>query len=172
VSDDAAGAGSARRVPAIEDFPETGTNALATFSQRAWARVMDTFLTLGFVSVLLELAPIDITDPEQSGVAWIWFLGLWAVAAGIYETAAIAIFGVTVGKLALGTRVARFVDGERPTWDQALLRCLLPLAGATALGAIGLPVIGAGTVYLTSLSDGFGRGWHDQAGGTVVIRTR
>jgi uncharacterized RDD family membrane protein YckC len=172
VSDDAGGAGSARRVPALEDFPETGTNALASFGQRAWGRTLDTFLTLGFVSILLQAAPVDVADPEQTTAALIWFLALWVLTAGVYETVAVAMTGLTVGKIAFGTRVARFVDGGRPTWEQSLLRCLLPLAGATSLGAFGLPVIGAGTVYLSSLSDPFGRGWHDQAGGTVVIRTR
>jgi uncharacterized RDD family membrane protein YckC len=171
VSDDASGA-PARRVPKVEDFPETGTNALASFGQRAWGRMLDTFVTLAVVSLILELSPIDATDPDQEVVAFITFLALWVVVAAAYETAALALFGLTVGKLAFGTRVARFVDGDRPGWDQSLLRCLLPLAGATVLGAFGLPVIGAGTVYLSSLSDAFGRGWHDHAGGTVVIRTR
>lgn len=172
MSDDASGAGSVPRVPALEDFPETGTNALASFTQRAWARVLDTFLVLTLVFTVVPLLPFDAEDPEQSAVLLVWILVLWAVAAGAYETIAVAVFGLTVGKAVFGTRVARFVDGERPTWDQALLRALLPLAGATGLGVLGLPIIGAGTVYLSSLANPFGRGWHDQAGGTIVIRTR
>lgn len=166
------GAGSVPRVPTLEDFPESGINALATFPQRAWARVLDTFLVMALVSVFLPLVPVQLDDPEEASLALIWFLGLWVVLAGAYDTIAVARWGVTVGKLALGTRVARFVDGERPTWEQAGMRILLPLAGATALGVVGLPIVGAGTVYMSSLSNPFGRGWHDRAGGTIVIRTR
>ena len=172
MSEHATGTGSVPRVPSIEDFPESGTNALATFAQRAWARVLDTFLVMALVSIFLPVLPVDLADPEQTTVALIWFLGLWVLLAGAYDTIAVAVWGVTVGKVALGTRVARFVDGERPTWEQSGMRILLPLTGATALGAVGLPIVGAGTVYLSSLSNPFGRGWHDQAGGTVVIRTR
>ena len=172
MSDPATGAGSVPRVPSLEDFPETGTNALATFSQRAWARVLDTFLVLTLVSSAIPFIPADANNPDEQAAALIWFLGLWVVVAGVYETVAVAGFGLTVGKVVFGTRVARFLDGDRPRWDQALMRCLLPLAGATGLGIVGLPVIGAGTVYLSSLSNPFGRGWHDQAGGTIVIRTR
>jgi len=174
VSDEAGRAGSVPKVPTLEDFPETGTNALATFAQRAWARIIDTFLTLFVVLALVPLLPLRtmVDDPEQAVAAIVWSLALWAVVAGSYETIAVALFGVTAGKAAFGIRVARFADGRRPTWEQALMRCLLPLAGATGLGAFGFPVIGAGTVYLSSLSNPLGRGWHDHAGGTIVIRTR
>ena len=62
MSDDVSGAPSARRVPRLEDFPESGSNALAPFAQRAWGRFLDTFLVLGFVSWIIQAVPVEDLD--------------------------------------------------------------------------------------------------------------
>ena len=88
-------------------------------------------------------------------------------AAFIYETMMIALLGRTVGKMALGTRVVRLVDGRRPTWSEAAMRALVPLA----FGSI--PKIGVflgATVYSLALWTPLRQGLHDKAAGTLVVR--
>jgi uncharacterized RDD family membrane protein YckC len=175
VTDDAGTHDSVPRIPSVDDFPESGVNALATFAQRAWARALDTVLVYVPLVIVAVTLAIDFEHPEEqidlTEVTWLPFA--WVVVAGLYETITVATWGATIGKVALGTRVARYADGERPTYEQALLRCLLPLAaGALVWVLFGSAIVGAMVVYLTALANDLGRGWHDQAGGTVVIRTR
>ncbi len=172
MTDGAAGSGSRPTIPTIDDFPDSGPNALAAFSQRAFARVLDTTIVFYVLYLLAPYAPIDYEDPALATATLGWLLLAWVVLAGAYEIILVAVSGRTAGKMIFGMRIARFADGATATWGQATLRCLPPLAAATALGQLGLPVLGAGAVYLSSLSNPLARGWHDLAAGTVVIRTR
>jgi uncharacterized RDD family membrane protein YckC len=65
-----------------------------------------------------------------------------------------ALFGMTPGQVAVGIRVAR-VDMAASVGFRAVLRTVL-------LGLV-IPAV---------LRDGDGRGWHDRATQTIVIRTR
>ena len=170
------------RIPKLEDFPETGVNALALYSQRAWARVIDEILVnIPYFLVLLVLLaatlstdgqPTDATE-EVSRQVPLWLVaGSFALSAA-YETIAVGWRGQTVGKWILGIRVARFADGRRPGWDQALMRCLLPMCGAiVAFWVLGLSALGAFAILASAYFNTLRRGWHDEAGGTVVVRTR
>jgi uncharacterized RDD family membrane protein YckC len=86
-----------------------------------------------------------------------------------YETVMVALLGRTVGKIAVGTRVVRFVDGGRPGWSEAAMRSLVPLA----LGAI--PQVGvflAAFVYSLAFWNPLRQGLHDRAAGTLVVLNR
>ncbi len=170
------------RVPTVEDFPESGVNALAMFSQRAWARVIDEVLvTIPFYFALLVLAALTLDpdgQPTQATEEVRQHLPLWLIVGSFaisiaYETIAIGWRGQTIGKWALGIRVARFADGRRPGWDQSLLRCLLPTCAAVvAFWVLGFSAFGAFAVLASAYFNTMRRGWHDEAGGTVVVRTR
>lgn len=175
MSDDAERGTASRRVPTIDDFPESGTNALATTTQRAWARVLDTLIVLFVVSAVLDSIPLDLGDPNEDTRIVLVLAALWILVSAIYDTVLVATLGSTLGKFVLGTRIARLTDGAKPTWSQAALRGLLPVVPVAALATLAAPVFwlfGTGGVYLSSLANPLGRGWHDLAGGSVVIRTR
>ena len=78
------------------------------------------------------------------------------------------LVGQTLGKMLLGVRVARLVNGTGPDVSQVTLRALLPAS------VLALPVISIAYpfVYLTAGFSPMRRGVHDHAGGTVVVRTR
>jgi uncharacterized RDD family membrane protein YckC len=83
-----------------------------------------------------------------------------------YETLMIVLLGRTLGKLALGTRVVRSMDGARPGWSEAVMRSLVPLA----LGAI--PQVGiflGALVYSMAFWNPLRQGLHDRAAGTLVV---
>jgi uncharacterized RDD family membrane protein YckC len=163
------------RAPTLDDFPASGTNALASFGQRAWARILDTLLLYVPLALVAATLAFDVDHPERTPELGdlTWLPIAWVLLAGTYDIVLVATTGTTVGKVALGTRVARYADGERPTWDQAALRALLPLVAVALVWALfDEPLLGAVAVYLTALASELGRGWHDRAGGTVVVRTR
>jgi len=178
------------RIPKEGDFPDTGPNALASLSQRAWARTFDglfIYLPLvftGFVFAFLAAGgsfdpntPIVI-DTETKPASTFELIPFWLILvllalSVLYEVVAVAWKGQTIGKWVLGIRVARYGDGKKPTLEQSALRCLLPTAaGVATLALIDAVPAGAMIVFSSSFFYPLRRGWHDVAGGTVVVRTR
>lgn len=168
---------SETRLPEADDFPIAGPNSIAPFGQRAYARVFDELLTgVPFIALAYLLLPDVMNFDTSSGQTPppfpLWFI-LASTVVGIgYEVVLIAWRGQTLGKWLLHIRVARFTDGAKPTWGQSALRCLLPSAISIVLDEIGIPSPLVAVFYLSVFLNPLMRGWHDLAGGTVVVRTR
>jgi uncharacterized RDD family membrane protein YckC len=165
-----------RRLPRVEDFPETGPNALATFQQRVFARVVDELIVIFPFSLVLQTLR-GLAEARGGGDTEPNYL--LALVAGalvlqvLYEVIAVAVWGRTLGKWLFGVRVARYTDGARPTWTQSTLRCLLWAApDAAGVALFGVLSVGALPVFLSAFRRPLRRGWHDEAGGTIVVRTR
>jgi uncharacterized RDD family membrane protein YckC len=164
------------RLPRLEDFPEAGPNALATFQQRGFARVVDELLItlplIAVASVVVQASSDGSVPPEDLKIPLLLSAGVFAVLI-VYEIIGVALWGQTLGKLMFGIRVARYTDGNRPTWAQSALRCLLWAApGAAGLALLSLSAVGALPIFLTAWRDPLRRALHDEAGGTIVVRTR
>lgn len=109
-----------------------------------------------------------------------WFLVLSTLVPVVYEWAAVAAFGRTIGKAVMGLRVARVTDEAKPNAQQAAFRILVPTVPEFVLLAVPdaesmlsfLLSVAGQYVYLTSLFHPLGRGLHDRAAGTVVLRSR
>jgi len=167
-----------RRLPRLEDFPEAGPNALATFGQRSWARIADELivsLPLWFLIAAIVAARYGSPEavPADAQLPLLMAGSAFAVQV-LYEVVAVALWGQTLGKWLLGIRVARYTDGQRPTWLQSALRCLLWAApGAATLRLATFSAIGASAVFFSAWrGEDLRRGWHDEAGGTIVVRSR
>ncbi|MYW68394.1 RDD family protein [Streptomyces sp. SID8379] len=94
-------------------------------------------------------------------------LGMLAVTL-LYEVLMISFVGATLGKLAVGIRVLRLENGQKPGLGKGLLRWVIPYAGYLACG------IGMLLVYLSPFFDNSGRqqGWHDKAAGTIAVNVK
>ncbi len=148
------------------DFPPTGPNSLAGFWARAGARTFDVILVA--VPAVMVLVPFATYKGNQVTSVPQWaFLPFIAMFA-TYEIVLLSWTGQTLGKMLTGVRVAQLVNGRRPEVGQSALRSLLPL---TVL-AIPVMALACPLIYLTSIFNPLGRGIHDQAGGTVVVRSR
>jgi len=123
----------------------TGAGSVAGFGRRLAAVTVDWFLA-SFIAGLCA-GP----DPLGRGSDFSWVvLGVWFVLTAV----PVAAFGVTPGMAALGIRVASLRSALVGV-PRAVLR--------TALLALVIPALAR---------DGDGRGWHDRAVGTIVVRTR
>ena len=159
------------RVPTEPDhFPAAGPNALAPLPHRIAARGID-LLVVGLPIALVALAVVEVRDGriDPESVPW-WLLIVQVVVAVIYETLAVALFGTTLGKWALGLRVVRYADGRRPDTGRAAQRALLPNAFAAV--PLFFVAIGQWVVYGSSAFHPLRRGWHDRYAGTLVVRSR
>ncbi|MFC5951832.1 RDD family protein [Pseudonocardia lutea] len=125
-------------------LPAEGPGAVAGFGRRLVGVTVDWLL-----AYVLTLAVLGLDALGGSRIGW-WVWAVWFVLT-VLPT---ALFGMTPGMVAVGIRVAR-VDMAATVGFRAVLRTLL-------LGLVIPPVV----------RDADGRGWHDRATQTIVVRTR
>jgi uncharacterized RDD family membrane protein YckC len=126
-------------------LPAEGVGAVVGFGRRFAALAIDWLA--GYVLAALFTGPGALEDPNISfTVLLVWF-ALTAIPT--------AVFGATAGMTLLGVRVASLGDSAVVGVPRAVLR--------TALIALVIPPL---------VRDGDGRGWHDRATRTVVVRSR
>ena len=128
-------------------LPPEGPGAVATTGSRVAALVVDVIvgaLIGGLVNVYLD----DPTSLQRTLAT----NGAFAAQVIVLQ----ALTGQSIGMRLVGIRVARRADPEGPPG-------LLPVAVRTALIFLVLPAV---------LLDRDGRGLHDKAGGTVVLRAK
>lgn len=147
------------------DGEQQDTQELATVGQRVVGALVDGLLTSMVVVIPLILGFVELDDFDGTLPAPI-LIGLFLFGA-IYTIVPTAVWGQTLGKIAVGTRVVTEADGALPGWRRSAVRWALPgLAGR--LPVIGLFVSLAITVSL--LLDPRRRGLHDRAAGTIVVK--
>jgi uncharacterized RDD family membrane protein YckC len=138
---------------------------LASVAQRVGGALVDGLLTSMVVVVPLLLGLVDIDRLEQALPPSI-ILGLFLFGA-LYTIVPTALWGQTLGKIAVGTRVVAESDGSLPGWRRAAIRWALP-------GVVGrLPYVGlciSLAVMASLVWDPRRRGLHDRAAGTIVVR--
>lgn len=154
--------------------PETpaspvAADVLATVPQRALALLLDTVVVVAPVVALAVLVDVNPLDEGESATSLLLVTAAWVAVAVVYDTVAIARFGRTIGKWALGLAVVRRDDGGRVGWGAALRRALVP-AAAGLVPWIGLALRVA--VYLRAGFHPLRQGWHDAAAGTLVVLRR
>jgi uncharacterized RDD family membrane protein YckC len=126
-------------------LPASGVSSVAGLGRRAAALAIDWLLGYGIAALLA--GPGALADPN---LGW-YVLGVWYLLTAV----PVAVFGASAGMTALGIRVASLDSAAVVGVPRALLR--------TALIALVLPPLAR---------DEDGRGWHDRAGGAVVVRSR
>lgn len=122
---------------------------------RIVAVVVDVVLLAG-VALLGRAVGGTVGLAVALGVA---LLGLWAAAATT---------GAVVGGRVTGIRVVGLATGSPPGWAAAFVRGLVLGAGLLVAGVGVLVVAASGSFDAGPL----GRGWHDKAAGTAVLRAR
>lgn len=126
-------------------LPAEGASSVAGMGRRFAALAVDWLLAYGIAA--LVTGPNALGDPD---LGW-WVLGIWYLLTAV----PVAVFGASAGMTALGIRVASLDSAAVIGVPRALLR--------TALIALVLPALAR---------DEDGRGWHDRATRTVVVRSR
>jgi uncharacterized RDD family membrane protein YckC len=118
---------------------------VAGFGRRLAALTIDWFIGYGIAAMF--------ATPDPAVNPWFgWLvLGVWFVLTAV----PVAVFGASAGMTALGLRVVPVNGGAAVGPVSVLLR--------TALIAVVVPPL---------VRDVDGRGWHDRAAGTVVVRSR
>lgn len=159
-----------RRVPTAKDFPASGPFSLAAPGPRFGARALDLALVSLPVLIVIAVTAKTIDGQLQLDVPE-WLLPATLAVGVLYEFFFVLLAQRTLGKMILGLKVVRYVDGGRPTAGQCGLRALVPWSllalplGPFSVGAVLM-------VYGTGIGGDLHRGWPDRAAGTLVISTR
>lgn len=128
-------------------LPPEGPGAVATTGSRIAAFALDVVLS-AFVGAFVNALLVDPTETQRS----LAVNGAFAVQVLLLT----ALTGQSLGKRVLGIRVVRSAQRDGPPG-------FLPAAIRTALVMLVLPAV---------FMDRDGRGLHDRAAGTLVVRTR
>jgi uncharacterized RDD family membrane protein YckC len=126
-------------------LPASGVGSVAGFGRRLAALTIDWFIGYGIAAMF--------ATPDPAVNPWFgWLvLGVWFVLTAV----PVAAFGASAGMTVLGLRVLSVGGRAAVGPGMVLLR--------TALIAVVVPPL---------VRDVDGRGWHDRAARTVVVRTR
>jgi uncharacterized RDD family membrane protein YckC len=139
---------------------------LAPIGRRVAGLILDQ-LIVAFPAAIVALALGYMPSNTLTSRSLLIFNISLTSASFVYQTLMIGLLGRTLGKMALGTRVVRLVDGRRPNWSESAMRSLVPLA----LEAI--PRVGVFLwmmVYSLAMWNPLRQGLHDKAAGTLVVR--
>jgi uncharacterized RDD family membrane protein YckC len=137
--------------------------------------VLDAFAQVTLLVVLAALAFVDLDElsagvtPEFTTGEQYLFQGLAIAISALYTIPAIARWGQTPGRFAVGVRVVRIADGRVPDLGQSAIRFLVPSV-AVLVPFVG-PVLALVVLGRAALRPDR-RGWHDHAAGTIVLRSR
>ena len=109
----------------------------------------------------------------------------------VYEVSLLTLYGQTLGKRLLHVKVVRIDSGGTPSWQQVVIRLVVPSIPAIFLLILGFLFLLAGSlgaalvvfilvylcegvlallIYGTLLSDEHRRGWHDKRASTIVVK--
>ena len=157
-----------------------GPGAMPQIWARVAARLLDEILVglplgIGLAIWLVVTRPgqgLDLDDVPRPAVV------LLTVVPMVYEFISLRVAGATVGKWALGLRVVSVVDGAHPLPYQLGLRVVV-LGIGSIVGLAPLPdLVGqlaslvTPVMLVSAIVDPIGRGLHDKAAGTIVLRSR
>ena len=123
--------------------------------QRFLAFVIDTLALIVIEGVLTVIGVIDLGDGSGAGI------GVVIVTFGYYILLT-AVFGATLGKMALDIRVVD-ESGRKAGFLKVLIRETIGKFVSAFVFFLG---------FIWILFDGKHQGWHDKIGGTFVVRAR
>jgi len=132
---------------------------LASIPKRAVAFVIDEFL----LSTLFMVVLWDTISQAKDFDTFLFITNAYALEyIGIkivYQTIFVALYGATLGKMAVRIRVAAIDSGANPGWAAALNRAVFRILSEIIF------YLG----FIWAMFDPYNQAWHDRTARTVVV---
>lgn len=132
---------------------------LASIPKRAVAFVIDEFL----LSTLFMVMVWDSISQAKDFESFLFITNAYALEyMGIkilYQTLFVALYGATLGKMAMRIRVAAAESGVNPGWAAAFNRAVFRIISEIIF------YLG----FIWAMFDPFNQAWHDRTARTVVV---
>jgi uncharacterized RDD family membrane protein YckC len=142
---------------------------------RLLARIIDG-IVVGVVAIPLAIAIGGVHTSTSGSSASFSLYGagyfkavlVGLVLSGAYEVTMLAARGATLGKMAVGVRVADLNTGQTPSLRSCFIRWVIPAVAGAIFGLLQL------IVDLSPFFDSThrNRGWYDYAANTIAVRTK
>jgi uncharacterized RDD family membrane protein YckC len=132
---------------------------LASIPKRAAAFVIDEFL----LSTLFMVMVWESISQAKDFESFLFVTNAYALEyMGIkilYQTIFVALYGATLGKMAMRIRVAALDNGETPGWASSFNRAVFRIISEIIF------YLG----FIWAMFDPFNQAWHDRTARTVVV---
>ena len=132
---------------------------LASIPKRAVAFLIDEFL----LSILFMVVLWDTISQAKDFESFLFITNAYAFEyLGIkivYQTIFVALYGASLGKMAMRIRVASLEDGNTPGWAAALNRAVFRILSEIIF------YLG----FIWAMFDPYRQAWHDRTARTVVV---
>ena len=131
---------------------------LAPFGKRALALFLDDLIVSGLIFIALfdNLSSDNIAQTIDAINKAILFIILVKIA---YQAVFVALYGATLGKMALRIRVVDANSLDNPTWTKSIIRALVRVVSEMIF------YIG----FAWAISNPLRQTWHDKAAKTLVL---
>lgn len=143
----------------IEELLHRHTYELAPVSKRVAAFVLDEILLSTLFLALIWESVSAVKDFESflfiTNAFTLEYLGIKIV----YQTLFVALYGASLGKIAMKIRVVSLWDGEKPEWGAALNRAIFRVISEIIL------YLG----FIWAMFDPYNQAWHDRSAKTIVV---
>lgn len=158
--------GPGRRSSVSIDFGPVVDAPFATWGSRVGAYLIDLIIIFAVIAVLFGVGVGALGLGEAAVIGGGYFLalgGVVTVASVVYKPVMEGARGQTLGKMAVGIKVARATDGGDIGYGEAFLRWLIA-------AVIGFVPFGGLVDVLWPLWDDHKQALHDKAAKTIVVK--
>ncbi len=143
----------------VGQFLERYGYALASIGKRAAAFFLDELLLSTLFMIVLWDSVSQAADLQEMLFITNAYVFEYMGMKVLYQTVFVALYGATLGKMAVKIRVVSLHDGGIPSWGSAFNRALFRILSEMIF------YLG----FIWAMFDPWNQAWHDRTAGTVVV---
>ena len=143
----------------VEEFLAREGYTLASIGKRGMAFFIDELLLTTLFMVVLWDSVSQATDMQEMLFITNAYVFEYMGMKVLYQTLFVALYGATLGKMAVKIRVVALSDGGIPSWTAAFNRAVFRILSEMIF------YLG----FIWAMFDPGNQAWHDRTAGTVVV---
>lgn len=143
----------------VEHFLERNGYALASIGRRGVAFFIDELLLTILFMIVLWDSVSKAADLQQMLFITNAYVFEYMGMKVLYQTVFVALYGATLGKMAVKIKVVALRDGNIPSWNASFNRAVFRILSEMIF------YLG----FIWAMFDPGNQAWHDRTAGTVVI---
>ncbi len=143
----------------IEELLRRQHLALASIGKRGMAFFIDELLLTTLFMIVLWDVVAQAADLNEMVMITNAYVFEYMSIKILYQTVFVALYGATLGKMAMKIRVVSILDGGIPSWPASFNRAVFRIISEMIF------YLG----FIWAMLDPGRQGWHDRTAGTIVV---
>jgi uncharacterized RDD family membrane protein YckC len=144
---------------AIERLLRQEGFTLAPITKRAAAFFLDELLLTTLFMIVLWDVVSQAEDLQQMILITNAYVFEYMAIKILYQTVFVALYGASLGKMAVKVRVVSLIDGGIPSWPASFNRAVFRIISEMIF------YLG----FIWAMMDPANQAWHDRTAGTIVV---